>query len=203
MKRTASPSVKIMDAESTGVNLFELVSRSRSGDEEAFTRLVELLTPRLYNLALRTLGSADAAEEAVQEAWVRIYRRLRDLQDPKAFEGWAMRVMLNRINDEFRRRARERAARDELAGSGPTLPSSYEEVSPVEREDLARILSEGLATLDEAHRETFILREIEGLPHAEIARVLGIPEGTVWSRLSYARRSLRDYLVRRRKDDLP
>ncbi len=73
-------------------------------------------------------------------------------------------------------------------------------MSAAEREDLARVLRGAIASIDEAHREVFVLREIEGLPHARIARTLGIPEGTVWSRLSYARRMLRDHLSRRRDD---
>ena len=62
------------------------------------------------------------------------------------------------------------------------------------------MLREAIASLDEAHREVFVLREIEGLAHSEVAKSLGIPEGTVWSRLSYARRMLREYLGRRRDD---
>ena len=202
LKRTPSPSVIESGAKPAGARVSDLVRRFRAGDGAAFDGLVARLTPRLYSLALRALGSADAAEEVVQEAWVRIFRRIRDVQDPEAFEGWAVRVTLSRIHDEFRHRARERAARDALAGLRLAAGTPPERFSAAEREDLARILREGLASLDDAHREAFILRELEGLPHAEIARVLGIPEGTVWSRLSYARRALREYFRRRRKDDL-
>jgi RNA polymerase sigma-70 factor (ECF subfamily) len=151
-------------------------------------------------MALRSLGSAEAAEEAVQEAWVRIYNRMGDLQDPQAFEGWAIRVTLSRVHDEFRARARERTARRGLAEMRAVMGSAPERMSPSEREDLARVLREAVASLDEPHREVFVLREMEGLPHVEISRLLDIPEGTVWSRLSYARRALRDYLGRRKDD---
>ncbi len=79
-------------------------------------------------------------------------------------------------------------------GSGP------ERMSASERGDLARVLRDAVASLDEAHREVFVLREMEGLPHGEISKILDIPEGTVWSRLSYARKALRGYLNRRRDD---
>ena len=185
-------------AESDG--LPELVRRFRAGDEAAFDEIVRRLTPRLHSLALRTLGSVEAAEEAVQDAWVRIYDRIADVKDPETFLGWAIRVTLSRVHDEFRSRARERSAREGLASLRAAAGSPRAGMSASEREDLARVLREALAAIDDAHREVFVLREIEGLPHAEIARTLGIPEGTVWSRLSYARRMLRDYLGRRRDD---
>ncbi len=178
----------------------ELVRRFRSGDEAAFDDIVKRLTPRLYSLALRSLGSAEAAEEVVQETWVRIYNRMGDLHDPQAFEGWAIRVTLSRIHDEFRSRSRERSARKGLAEMRAALGTSRERMSASEREDLARVLRDAVASLDDAHREVFVLREMEGLPHSEISKALDIPEGTVWSRLSYARKALRDYLGRRRDD---
>ncbi len=186
------------DARDNG--LPELVHRFRSGDEAAFDEIVRRLTPRLYSIALRSLGSAEAAEEVVQEAWVRIYNRMGDLHDPQAFEGWAIRVTLSRLHDEFRARARERTARRGLAEMRAAMGSAPERMSPSEREDLGRVLREAIASLDEPHREVFVLREMEGLAHGEISRLLDIPEGTVWSRLSYARKALRDYLGRRKDD---
>ncbi len=199
MKASLAGNVK--DQEKAGDDgLPELVRRFRSGDEAAFDEIVRRLTPRLYSIALRSLGSAEAAEEAVQEAWVRIYNRMGDLQDTQAFEGWAIRVTLSRIHDEFRARARERTARKGLAEMRAVMGSAPKRMSPSEREDLARVLREAVASLDEPHREVFVLREMEGLPHVEISRLLDIPEGTVWSRLSYARKALRDYLGRRKDD---
>jgi RNA polymerase sigma-70 factor (ECF subfamily) len=201
VKPSAPVGVNRPDPESGVVELATLVDRFRSGDQDAFDEIVDRLSPRLYAISLRALGNAEAAEEAVQESWVRIYRKIGGLNDPKAFEGWAIRVTLSRIHDEFRARARERTARDGLAEIRQAMGTKPERMTTSEREDLARILREGLASLDDAHREVFILREVEGLPHMEIAKTLGIPEGTVWSRLSYARRSLREHL-KRRKDDL-
>jgi RNA polymerase sigma-70 factor (ECF subfamily) len=171
-----------------------------AGDDAAFEELVRRLTPRLHALALRMLGSEEAASEAVQDAWVRMYNRIGDLNDPEAFEGWATRVTLSRVNDEFRSRARERAAREGLAELRRAAGTPREAISRSEREELARVLREAISHLDEPHREVFVLRELEGLSHSDIARTLDIPEGTVWSRLSYARRMLREHLNRRRDD---
>ncbi len=206
MKESPTSGVRVEDGgpegggPSTGDDLADLVRRFREGDGPAFDLLVERMTPRLYAIAVKSLGSAEAAEEAVQEAWVRIHNRIGELQDPEAFGGWATRVTLSRINDEFRARARERTAREGLADIRRAMGSPPESMSRSEREDLARVLRDAMASLDEPHRNVFVMREVEGMPHAEIARTLGIPEGTVWSRLSYARKSLRDYLKRRRDD---
>ena len=74
---------------------------------------------------------------------------------------------------------------------------SPEALGALEREELAQALSEALGAIDEKHREVFLLREVEGLSHREISKMLGVPEGTVWSRLSYARKMLREHLIER------
>lgn len=200
MKRSTSRNVGKKAGERGAPDLADLVVRFRSGDEFAFEEIVRRLSPRIYLLALRSLGDGEAAEEMVQDTWVRVYRRIGDLKSPEAFEGWAMRVALSRINDEFRSRARERAARRTLSERTPEA-SEEEGLSSVEREELGRLIRNALSRLDEPHREVFMLREMEGLAHSKIAEVLDIPEGTVWSRLSYARRALREHLLRR-KDEL-
>lgn len=78
------------------------------------------------------------------------------------------------------------------------MKSREEPLTALERSELRAALTEALNTLDEKHREVFLLKEVEGLPHGEIAQMLGVPEGTVWSRLSYARKKLLETL--RRKD---
>ena len=133
MKASPAGNVKKSDAAPGGPGddgLPELVRRFRSGEEAAFDDIVKRLTPRLYSLALRSLGSAEAAEEVVQESWVRIYNRMGDLQDPQAFEGWAIRVTLSRIHDEFRSRSRERSARKGLAEMRAALGTSCATRSP-------------------------------------------------------------------------
>ncbi len=118
MKNPPSANVHETDAAagSGEADLPDLVRRFRAGDEAAFDEIVKSLTPRLHALAVRSLGSAEAAEEVVQDAWVRMYDRIGDVHDPAAFVGWAIRVTLNRIHDEYRARARERTAKEGLAG---------------------------------------------------------------------------------------
>jgi len=174
----------------------DLIRRFRAGDEKAFDELAEALAPRLFRLAYQALADRATAEDIAQDALIRIYQRLRALAEPDAFDGWAYRITLNLVHDQFRRRGRERAA---LLGMEELkrLTERPDGLSDIEREEMARTLSDALGALDERPREVFLLKEVEKKPHAEIARLLGIPEGTVWSRLSYARKALRGRLRQR------
>jgi len=176
--------------------LAELLEKVRAGDKAAFEEMARRLTERIYPMALRALASREAAEEVTQDALVRIYTRIDQVQDPKALEGWAMRVAFSRINDRFRGRKRFRKAQAGLTEL-KKLNGQDEGLSALEREELRRALSEALEAIDEKHREVFLLREVDGRSHREVAELLGVPEGTVWSRLSYARKRLREELVRR------
>lgn len=191
---------ELVSPEDAKNELTQLVIKARAGDEAAFDDLVELFTPRLFGMGMRMFGNAEAAEEAVQESWIRIHDKLASLNEPAAFPGWAMRVMLSRVHDEFRFRARQKNAREGLASFKEAVGKPQVQLTELERDELKSILRTAIDSLDEIHREVFVLREVEGMGHSEIASTLNIPEGTVWSRLSYARRYLRDYLMRRKDD---
>ncbi len=173
----------------------EIFERFRSGDEDAFEEIARRLTSRIYPMALRALASHEAAEEATQDALVRIYTRASQVTDPNAFEGWAMRVAFSRINDRFRGRKRFGKARAGLAEVLRLRDTGG--LEPLERQELRQALADSLDAIDGKHREVFLMREVDGRSHREIATALGVPEGTVWSRLSYARRKLRDELEKR------
>ena len=174
-------------------SLEELARRFVAGDEEAFDGIARSVAPRIYALAARSTGNRDAAEEIVQETLVRVYERMKGLKEPGAFEGWLYRVALNKVYDHFRARARTRAAMAGLSELREYTRSSRQ-LAPHEREELSKALRDAIASLDDKHRDVFVMREIEEKPHDEIARILEIPLGTVWSRLSYARKMLRERL---------
>ncbi len=182
-----------MSASRPEENLEQLARRFLAGDEAAFDEIARRVTPRVYAIAARSTRSRDAAEEIVQETLVRVYERMKGLKEPGAFEGWLYRVALNKVHDHFRARGRERTA---LAGLSELreLTQKKGELAPHEREELSNALRDAIASLDDKHREVFVMREMEERSHEDIARVLGIPLGTVWSRLSYARKMLRERL---------
>jgi len=162
-----------------------LVVAAQGGQVEAFERLAVRWHPRLLRHARRLVGDAEGAREVTQESWVAIARGLRRLRDAAAFPAWALRVVTRRAADwiERRRKARRRFE---------ALDTAPDPVAPPDGgvEAVARV-AEVLRHLEREPRALLALHYVEGLSVAEIARVLGIPAGTVKSRLFHAREKVR------------
>jgi RNA polymerase sigma-70 factor (ECF subfamily) len=163
-----------------------LVLRCQEGDRAAFERLVSRWQDRLWRHAWRMTGREEAASDAVQETWVAIVRHIRRLEDPAAFPSWAYRICTSRCVDWVRREQRRRGAAQQMAHDA--LPEPPRQASSADSHDAVR---RAVARLTQHHRAVVSLHYGEGLGLAEIAAVLGIPEGTVKSRLHNAREKLR------------
>jgi RNA polymerase sigma-70 factor (ECF subfamily) len=175
----------------------ELVRQFRAGKEGAFDELAPLAGRMAYHLALRSVADANIAEDIAQEALVRLYRHVNEIAGEGAFKTWFYRIVLNLVHDHFRHAVRQDSATTSLEEIRTSEHKSRDEpLGNVERDALRRALTEALNCLDEKHREAFLMKEVEGLSHAEIAKTLDVPEGTVWSRLSYARRRLQEKMRR-------
>lgn len=185
------------------------VARAREGDHSAFRSLVERHERRAYGLALRVLRHEEAARDAVQEAFLRVYSALRRFEGRSAFGTWLHRVVLNVCLDAKRRdrSSREFAWEDEATTDVvdtelglPVAVATSDGAEPeraLARSELRRNLAEAIEALPEAARSTLLLREVDGLSYAEIAQALSIPKGTVMSRLHYARRRIQEVLAAR------
>jgi RNA polymerase sigma-70 factor (ECF subfamily) len=166
---------------------------ARSGDPRAFERLVEKHTPAVYRIAASIAGQADA-EDVAQEVFVRLHQGLADFRGDATLSTWLHRVTVNTaLTNRTRRRRREtgrvsaEAALDhEDQGARPDGALLAEE----EKGAVRRALDE----LPEEFRSVVVLREIEGLPFEEVARVLGIKKPTAESRMARARERLRKLL---------
>ena len=162
-----------------------LVERAREGDHEAFTALIDLTIARLDAAARLILRDPELARDAVQEALLRAWRDLRGLRDPDRFDAWLHRLTVNACLDLTRRRVRRPI---EVAIIDLDRPSASDLSSDVADRDL---LDHALAGLDPAHRAVVVLHYYLGMPVPEVARAIGIPAGTVKSRLHYAVASMR------------
>ena len=177
--------------------IIDLVRRLRAGEDGAFDELAPLAGRMAYHLALRSVADANVAEEIAQEALVRLYKHINEIAGEGAFKTWFYRIVLNLVHDHYRRSVRQDSATTTLEEIRTIERKSRDEpLGNLEREALRNALTEALDCLDEKHREAFLMKEVEGLSHAEIAKTLDVPEGTVWSRLSYARRKLQEKLKR-------
>lgn len=161
-----------------------LVERAQHGDEDAFSQLAHAVAHRLYAVAYRILRDFDTAEDATQAALVAIWRQLPRLRDPDRFEAWAYRVLVNACYAEGRRAGRGRAADLSLAPEPTTVDATG---WIADRDQLER----GFRRLPADQRAALVLQHYLDLPLEGIAEVLGVPVGTVRSRLHYARRSMR------------
>ena len=162
----------------------DLVEAARRGDHEAFEVLATSAGDRLYAVARLILRSADLAEDAVQEALVRAWQQLPSLRDPDRFDAWLHRLVVNACADQGRQLRRWSTQVRPLPRNG-AIDDDTEAVAV--REQLDR----GFSRLKPEQRAVVVLHHYCGFSAAEIARILGIPEGTARSRLHYATEAMR------------
>jgi RNA polymerase sigma-70 factor (ECF subfamily) len=164
----------------------ELVERARGGDERAFRTLYDANVDRVYRLAYRMAGEDALARDFTQEAFLRAWQRLDQFRGSAAFSTWlhaiAVSVALNGLRKVDRHRRRERSLED-AAHVAPERGG----LDPDARERLKGAVDE----LPEMYRTVFLMYDLEGYGHAEIARILGVAEGTSKARLFRAREKLR------------
>ncbi len=188
----------------------EAVSRTRDGDHDAFRVLVERYQERAFRLALRILRDEEQARDAVQDAFLKVYGALDKFEGRSGFYTWLYRVVFNRCLD-LQRRERARpvlhasGVSEESGGEEALLGEGAEEGVGASRfaspesgrsdSELRVMLVDAVHALPDDARQTFLLREVDGLSYAEIAEVMGVPKGTVMSRLHYARKRLRQSLL--------
>lgn len=166
----------------------DLVARARTGDQTAFRDLYREHAGRVYALCLRLTGDAAAAAERTQDVFVRLWDKLATFRGESAFSSWLHRLAVNVVLNE-RRASGRRESR--VAPVADPEGASHEAPAGL-RIDLER----AIARLPEGAREVFVLYDIEGYDHAEIASLAGIAVGTSKAQLFRARRLLREMLDR-------
>src|SRR5688572_25442848 len=166
----------------------DLVQRAQDGDEQAFASLAVAVGNRLHAVAHRILRDTDLAEDATQQALLAIWRDLPQLRDPQRFDAWSYRLLVRACYAEGRRsrswapNLRVLPADERVAAEGLS--------SVIDRDQLDR----GFRRLSIDHRSVVVLHHYLDMTVDEVAQTLGVPLGTVRSRLHYAMRALRSAL---------
>jgi RNA polymerase sigma-70 factor (ECF subfamily) len=169
----------------------DLVARTLSGERAAFGVLVERYAPQARRVARAVLGDPDEADDAAQDGFLSALVKLAQYDARRPFGPWLMRIVANAATDRRRRRqVRKVEPLDPgLVGGGPRPDTD------AVRNELGEHLRAALAELPARRRTAVVLFDVEGYSHAEIAEMLGIPEGTVRSEVFHARRRLRALLA--------
>jgi RNA polymerase sigma-70 factor, ECF subfamily len=168
----------------------ETVRQAQQGDPIAFRALYEAHVGRVYALCLRIAGDVAEAEEHTQDVFVRAWQQLGSFRGESAFSTWLHRLAVNEVL-QGRRSAGRRSARVHLAeDGGASVAAGIQQPAP------AGDLGRAIAALPPGARAVFVLHDVEGYRHDEIAQLTGIAEGTSKAQLHRARRLLREALCR-------
>jgi len=183
-----------------------LVERARSGDTPAFDELVTKYTPRLYGLIYHMTSNHEDTNDLLQDVFAKAYRSLKRFRGHSSFYTWIYSIGTNMTLNFLKKRNRRRAMSlndvDLAIENDPDFIEATSKTDPVREADLAELqqrLNVAMQQLSVDHRAVVTMFDIQGMPHAEISKILGVSEGTIRSRLFYAHRQLQTYLDEFRK----
>ena len=169
-----------------------LAAACQRGDLQAYEQLYRLQGTRMKNLARHLLGTPSDAEDAVQETFLKVQRSIASFRGQSSFVTWTFRILVNTCHDMRRRRMRRK---ENVAQEGGAAPEPPEMRASGAHPSLRLALERAIATLTQHQRDVFLLYEVEGFRHAEIAGMLEITETASKNTLFYAKRSLRQLLA--------
>ena len=182
----------------------DLVEAAKRGSTGALERLLVQARPKMFALAMRVLSNTDDAEDAVQDAMIKVWRNIRRFEGRAAFSTWLHRIAVNAALDRLRRRGNLHIAADAPdehphEAAEATLPETPERIYA--RAETAVVVRRAMENLSDTHGEALRLCDLEGESYATIAAVTECPIGTVMSRLFHARRKLARELTQVAMDD--
>jgi RNA polymerase sigma-70 factor, ECF subfamily len=185
--------VTVAEVEKKGPTDFELAQKSAAGDTGAFEELYRRHFRRVYALCMRMMGNPTEAEDMTQEVFLQLFNKIGMFRGESAFTTWLHRMTVNQVLMHFRRRK----SRPEYTSEEGETPDSIvmgtenqERMPVVDR----IVLEDAIAKLPAGYRSVFVLHDVEGYEHNEVAEMLGISEGTSKSQLHKARLKLRSLI---------
>ena len=183
----------------------ELVRAVLEGDATAYRGLVEKYQNRVYHMVYGMLRNREDAKDITQEAFVKAYDKLESFRLDSSFYTWLYRIAHNRAIDFIRKQKRRKQTsfEEEIAKRDAAIAEIHHQDSPrrtIERRELYDRIMDAMDQLPPEQKQVVLLRELEGLAYKEIAEVMDIPEGTVMSRLYYARKKLQGMLASDKPD---
>ena len=184
----------------------ELVARTQAGDARAFDELVVKYTPRLYGLVYNMTSNHEDSNDLLQDVFAKAFRSISGFRGKSSFYTWIHSIAVNMTINFLKKRGRRFQMSLDDVDLNIQNDKEFIELtatsSPVREADLGELqqrLNEAMLKLSPEHRAVVTMFDIQGMPHAEISKILGVSEGTIRSRLFYAHRQLQAYLEEFRK----
>lgn len=182
-----------------------LITECREGNTAAFGALVSRYQDRLFNTVLRLVGNAEDARDVVQESFLHAYQSLHAFKGDSLFFTWLYRIAMNTAISMKRKQRpalRIQAGGENQTGIDPLDPS--EATRPghaLEMADEERKVHDALSKMSPEHRAVLVMKDMEGMKYEAMAEILGVPVGTIRSRLHRARLEIREILMQQEKPD--
>lgn len=184
----------------------EVIESCKAGDQKAFTEMVHQSQKKVFNIAYRMLGNSEEAKDLAQEVFVSVFNSIKDLREEMKFDSWLTQITLNHCRNRWKYlKRRQYFGSDSLddpietedGGVSKAVhdPSDNPEAL-YEKKMIQELVQRGLQKLKEDQRELLVLRDLQGFSYEEICELLGLPEGTVKSKLHRARMDLKQVLER-------
>ncbi|MDF2617022.1 MAG: sigma-70 family polymerase sigma factor [Sedimentibacter sp.] len=178
-----------------------LVEQSRNGDVDAFEELIKDYKKIAYNIALRVLRNVEDAEDASQEALIKVYKSIQNFNMQSSFKSWMYRIVVNTCIDFKRKKNINAVSIDENIDLGGNKEFQIEIADDTNNPDIlieknfnSKLISDAVGRLEDDFKTIIILRDIQGFSYSEISEMLSCNLGTVKSRLNRARKSLKEIL---------
>ena len=181
----------------TGEGERQLVDAARRGDHRAFEALVLKYQDRIFRLIQRMVGGSDAVDDLAQEVFIRAYRSIGDFKGESSLYTWLYKIALNLCRNHYRTRGRRPAHEelDEADGATGLAAAAGTPEDEAFRREFWEHLRRGLDELPAEQREAVVFCDLEGMSYEEMADVMGVPIGTVRSRIFRGRRALQGRLA--------
>jgi len=177
----------------------DVIARAQKGDAEAFAVIFDAHKTRVYSLCFRMTNNTAEAEDLAQEAFMQVFRKLATFRGDSAFSTWLYRITVNTVLMHFRRKSLQRVSLDEPYRNhenADTVRREYGSKDGRLESSLSRLaLTQAISELPQGYRAIFLLHEVEGYQHREIAELLGCSVGTSKSQLHKAKLKIRDFLT--------
>ena len=183
-----------------------VIERCKTGDEKAFAEIVTHYQKKVFNLSYRMLGNFEEAKDIAQEVFISVFKSIKDLKEEIKFDAWLTQITLNHCRNRWKYLKRRQyfnsdSLDDPVETEDGTMPRDIDDPSDnpetlYEKKMVQQFIQEGLLKLKEEQRGLLVLRDLQGFSYEEIGDMLGLPEGTIKSKLHRARMDLKEVLER-------